>query len=66
MSERIVLGHRGTLSMTRIRWTDKIPGNINDVEDAVEMPTMWEGAISSPMTWTASWSSTRSTSPTTT
>jgi hypothetical protein len=43
MGERIVLGRKGTSSMTRIRWTDKIPGNINDVEDAEEMGATWEG-----------------------
>lgn len=37
MSERVVLGSKGASSMIKIRWTDKIPGNINDVEDALEM-----------------------------
>jgi hypothetical protein len=43
MGERVVLGRRGTSSMIKIRWTDKIPGNINDVSDAEEMGATWEG-----------------------
>jgi hypothetical protein len=34
MGERAVLGRKGSSSMIKIQWTDKIPGTINDVEDA--------------------------------
>ena len=34
MGERVVLGRKGASSMIKIRWTDRIPGNINDVSDA--------------------------------
>ena len=43
MGERVVLGRKGSSSMVKIRWTDKIPGNTNDVEDAEEMGAAWEG-----------------------
>ena len=43
MGERVVLGTKGTSSMVKIRWTDKIPGDINDVDDAQEMGATWEG-----------------------
>ena len=43
MAEGVVLGTRGTSSMVKIRWTDKIPGDINDVDDAQEMGATWEG-----------------------
>ncbi len=43
MGERVVLGRKGASSMIKIRWTDKIPGNINDVSDAEEMGAVWEG-----------------------
>jgi len=43
MGERVILGNRGTSSMIKIRWTEKIPGSINDVSDAEEMGATWEG-----------------------
>lgn len=43
MGERVVLGRRGGSSMVKIRWTDKIPGDINDISDAEEMGAVWEG-----------------------
>ncbi len=43
MGERVVLGRKGGSSMVKIRWTDKIPGNINDISDAEEMGAVWEG-----------------------
>lgn len=43
MGERVVLGRRGGSSMVKIRWTDKIPGDINEISDAEEMGAVWEG-----------------------
>ncbi len=43
MGERVVLGRKGTSSMVKIRWTDKVPGAMNDVSDAEEMGATWEG-----------------------
>ena len=43
MGERVVLGRKGTTSMVRVRWTDKVPGDMNDVSDAEEMGATWEG-----------------------
>ena len=43
MGERVVLGTKGTSSMVKVRWTDKIPGDLNDVDDALEMGAVWEG-----------------------
>ncbi len=43
MGERIVLGRKGTSSMVKVRWTEKAPGSLNDVEDAEEMGATWEG-----------------------
>ena len=43
MGERVVLGRRGGSSMVKIRWTDKAPDSLNDIEDAQEMGATWEG-----------------------
>ena len=43
MGERVVLGSKGSSSMVKIRWTDKAPGALNDVDDAQEMGAKWEG-----------------------
>ncbi len=43
MGERVVLGRKGTSSMVKVRWTDKVPGDVNDVSDAEEMGAAWEG-----------------------
>jgi hypothetical protein len=43
MGERVVLGRKGSSSMVKIRWTDKVPSSINDVGDAEEMGAVWEG-----------------------
>ena len=43
MGERVVLGRKGGSSMVKIRWTDKIPGDINEISDAEEMGAVWEG-----------------------
>ena len=42
MGERVVLGRKGSSSMVKIRWTDKAPGALNDVDDAEEMGAKWE------------------------
>jgi hypothetical protein len=43
MGERVVLGRKGPSTMVKIRWTDKAPDALNDVEDAQEMGATWEG-----------------------
>jgi len=43
MGERVVLGRKGTSSMVKVRWTDKVPGDMNEVSDAEEMGATWEG-----------------------
>lgn len=43
MGERVVLGRKGPSAMVRIRWTDKAPDGLGDVDDAQEMGAQWEG-----------------------
>ncbi len=36
-----MLGRKGASSTVRIRWTDEIAGNVNDVSDAQAMGAVW-------------------------
>lgn len=66
MGERVVSGRKGASSMVKVRWTDKAPANINHVSDAEEMGAQRERDELVTYDFEGSWSSTRTTSPTTT